>query len=375
MRMMPYRTVDKIIAGVVITFTDVTEISAAEARIQALTRDLRDRIESLQRLLDLVPVAIFMQTAGSGGAPQIEVNRYAARLLGDTGDYKGPREIAAKGRFFERGRELAQEDQPLQRAARTGERVPDFEGRIRRADGSSVDVMISETPLFDEQGMPRGAIAAVVDISPMKQAAATQRLLLRELQHRVKNMLATTISLATRMLKEKPSPNDFAEGFLVRLRAMGAMHELLARSRWGSAELRDIVTAALAEYADVRAIAINGPPVTMKPRTAAGFGLVLHELATNAAKHGALADGKGRVEVSWSLEGDNPGEVLSLRWRERDGPRIDEAPKEGFGITFVKRSVEYELDGETSIVFAPEGIDVALKIPLGKDEAPDPTEA
>ena len=79
--------------------------------------------------------------------------------------------------------------------------------------------------------------------------------------------------------------------------------------------------------------------------------------------------------MSWSLEGANPSDVLSLRWRERDGPKIGDVPKEGFGITFVKRSIEYELDGETSIAFTPDGIDVAVKIPLGKDEAPDPTEA
>jgi two-component sensor histidine kinase len=158
---------------------------------------------------------------------------------------------------------------------------------------------------------------------------------------------------------------------------MGAMHELLARSRWEGAGLHDIVTTALAEYGGLqrKKVAIKGPKLMLKPGMAASFGLVLHELATNAAKYGALSSAKGRIEVSWSLEGANPSDVLSLRWRERDGPKIGDVPKEGFGITFVKRSIEYELDGETSIAFTPDGIDVAVKIPLGKDEAPDPTEA
>src|SRR5262249_18920907 len=102
MRMLPYRTVDNVIAGVVITFIDVTQITAAEVRIHELTRDLRNRLESLETLLDLVPVGIFMQMAGTGGgAARVEVNRHAARLLGDQDDHKGPREIAASCPLFE----------------------------------------------------------------------------------------------------------------------------------------------------------------------------------------------------------------------------------------------------------------------------------
>jgi two-component system CheB/CheR fusion protein len=185
----------------------------------------------------------------------------------------------------------------------------------------------------------------------------------------VKNLLATVSSLAVRMLKGDPSPKEFAESFLARLRAMGTMHELLAKFRWEGAELDALVTAAVAEYADVNKgnLSLIGPQVMLKPSIAASLGLVLHELATNAAKYGALSAPHGRIHVTWRVDG-NPGERLSLTWSERGGPPIAQPPKEGFGLTFVKRSMGYELDGEVDIALKPEGIDVALTIPLEKDE-------
>ena len=198
MRILPYRTADNVINGVVLTFTDITGMSAAEARIEELTRDLRTRIENLETLLDLVPVGVLI-TEGGEDRPVV-VNQYGARLLGAADGRKGLRPVSMPFRLFVDGQELANEDQPLRRAARTGEAAPIFEGRLERPDGSVADVMISATPLFDEHDVARGAIAAIVDISQHKQAEAHQRLLVDELNHRVKNMLAVVISIATQTL-------------------------------------------------------------------------------------------------------------------------------------------------------------------------------
>src|SRR5215470_4043140 len=133
---------------------------------------------------------------------------------------------------------LTAEEQPLQRAARAGEVVPSFEGQLLRPDGSRVDVMMSATPLSDESGKVRGAIAAIVDISERKRAEAQQQLLLHELQHRVKNIITTISALASRMLKGGPSLANFSEAFTGRLAAMAKTHELLTQNNWVGTGLR-----------------------------------------------------------------------------------------------------------------------------------------
>ncbi len=175
MRMLPYRTIDNVIAGVVMTFTNVTEVTTAEARIKKLASDLRDRVDSLETLLDLVPVGIII--VESPEARQAQVNRYGNRLLGNVENKTVMRQIGLPLRLFVNDHEMPGEEQPLHRAIRTGETVRDVEARLLRADGSSLRVLISATPLFDEEERPRGAIAAIVDISQRKGAEAARRLM------------------------------------------------------------------------------------------------------------------------------------------------------------------------------------------------------
>jgi two-component system, chemotaxis family, CheB/CheR fusion protein len=163
MRVLPYLTVDKVLGGVVVTFTDVTRISAAEARIDELTLDLRNRVENLETVLDVVPVGILFLDAATR---QVLANLGAARLVGEQRDGKGLRPMDVPLRLFDHDRALPQDEQPLQRAARTGQPVAAFQGRLVCPDGASIDALVSATPLFDEHGAPRGAIAVIVDMSP-----------------------------------------------------------------------------------------------------------------------------------------------------------------------------------------------------------------
>ena len=365
MRILPYRTVDNIIAGVVLTFLDVTRITAAEAKISQLTHDLRNRVESLKILLDLVPVGIFI--AEDPERPeQVQVNRYGARLLGDDGDRKGPIETAVVWRLMVGNRELPSEEQPLHRALRTGVLVPSFEGRLLRADDSAVDVMASATPLFDENGRPRGAIAAIVDISSLKQAEADQEALVQEMQHRVKNILATVSSLASRMLANHPSNDDFATAFMARLRAMGAAHELLSAGKWQTVSLRALARIALEPYLN-RAksnVTLVGPDVDLDSRAVATLSMAFHELATNAAKYGALSSREGRVEVSWRVDGNAKEKQVEISWQESKGPAITGSQEDGFGANFVKRSIAYELNGTVEMSYEPSGFKAEIAFPL-----------
>jgi two-component system, chemotaxis family, CheB/CheR fusion protein len=364
MRVLPYRTVDNVIGGVVITFIDVTRVTAAEARVTELTRDLRERVESLRTVLDLVPVGVFI--AHDREAMQVQVNRYGARLLGLGDEAKGPRDVASMARMIVDGTEVPTEDQPLPRAARTGEPVASYEGRLVRPDGSAVDVMVAATPLFDEAGQTRGAIAAMVDITQRKGAEAAQAELLHELQHRVKNTLAIVSSLATRMQRSNSDAADFTTRFLERLRAMAAVHELLSAENWQRVNLRDIAATATDAYdgADKHNITIRGPDVTLDGDTAATLSMALHELATNAAKYGALSVSEGHVELMWHIDMTNGGRWLTIAWRERNGPHITAPPVEGFGTGFVRRSVAHELGGTVELAYEPEGLSGTIIFPL-----------
>jgi two-component system CheB/CheR fusion protein len=361
MRVMPYRTVDNVIAGVVITFMDVTKINAAEERIEELTRDLKNRVQSLETLLDLVPAGIvIMEDSGSGA---ISLNRLAARMIGDDGKGHISRpSTTTEMRIVQDGRELAPAEQPLNRAVRSGETISSFEGEVIRPDGSRLPVLMSATPLLTETGKARGGIAVIIDISERKQGEAQQQILLHELQHRVKNILTTVSALALNMLKRSGSLEEFAGSFSGRLSAMARTHELLSAGNWQGAGLRPLVERTLAGYRspDGRNLVVAGPDITLSPSAASTLGLVLYELATNAVKYGALSSEKGRIAIEWKVD---PKQV-HLSWTESDGPPVPPDASEGFGTSFIKRSIAYEMSGTADLELREAGLRCVIEFPL-----------
>lgn len=368
MRILPYRSSGDAIGGVVITFVDVGGVIRAESRIAGLTDDLRDRVNSQESLLDLVPVGIMITEDARGES--VRMNRHGARLLGlPEGD--ALRNAPAALPLQRDGAAVPRADQPLLRSIMHGETVTGSEGRLVRTDGATVDVLISSVPLLDEVGRVRGAIAAVVDISERRQAEAQQDLLLHELQHRVKNILATTTALAQRMLRADTPAEIFAEQFLARLQSMARTHELLSQRQWAGADLAQLVTASLEPYVvdEVGSqMTVKGPPILLRPNAVSTLGLVLHELASNAAKYGALGTKRGRIEVSWRVEG-GPDKALMLTWRERGGRKVAPPTHEGFGTNFIRRSLSYELDGSVDLDFRTSGLCCTIMLPLASATA------
>ncbi|MBZ9967812.1 CheR family methyltransferase [Mesorhizobium sp. BR1-1-2] len=362
MRVLPYRTLDNVIAGVVVTFVDVTKIARAEEKIDALTHDLRNRIESLETLLDLVPVGIVI--AEDGDRQEFRVNQRAAELVGEP--LSGAKLTSIPGGFdvTRQGKAVQAVNQPLATAIRTGEAVAQYEARIEKPGAVGVDVMVSATPLFDEAGKVRGAISTVVDISRHKQAERNQERLLHELQHRVKNILATVAALTSRMVRSSHSIADFSTAFQERLQGMARTHELLSRHNWGGTDLKELLRTTLAPYAADRQrnVILEGAPFQLDASAAGTLGMVFFELASNAAKYGALAVENGRVEIDWRIgEPDGP---LSVSWKEIDGPAVEESIKKNFGTTFIQQSLEYELGGSADLQFRKTGLVCLLKIPL-----------
>ncbi|RVD45877.1 sensor histidine kinase, partial [Mesorhizobium sp. M4B.F.Ca.ET.019.03.1.1] len=192
-----------------------------------------------------------------------------------------------------------------------------------------------------------------------------QERLLHELQHRVKNILATVTALTSRMVRSSGTLNDFASAFHARLQAMARTHELLASYQWGGADLEKLVRATLSPYGgkEGQSLVVQGEPFQLNASAAATLGLVFFELASNAAKYGALATEKGRVEVSWRVDGS---QMLSIAWKESGGPRVKEPSKTSFGTTFIQQSLEYELGGNVDLRFKRAGLECLLSIPLPK---------
>ncbi|RWG79697.1 CheR family methyltransferase [Mesorhizobium sp.] len=360
MRVMPYRTLDNVIAGVVVTFVDVTQMAQAEAKITALTHDLRYRIASLETLLDLVPVGIFIAEGGDG---DIRANRHAVELLGRPATDDELVSMPAALPLTLEGVPLAASDQPMAKAMRTGKAVSLVEARLARPDGDSLDVIMSASPLFDEYGKIRGAIGTLADISAHKDAERSQERLLHDLQHRVKNILATVTALASLMIRSSTSMNDFSTAFHERLKAMARTHEVLSSYNREDADFEQLLRATLSPYNSKQRqnLVIHGQPIHLNASTAATLGMVFFELASNAAKYGALSTENGRVEVSWRTE---KPDVLSVTWREIGGPVVEEPSKTSFGTTFVRQSLEYELGGTVALRFKPSGLDCVLEIPL-----------
>jgi two-component sensor histidine kinase len=208
-----------------------------------------------------------------------------------------------------------------------------------------------------------GAINVLVDISERKRAEKQQATLIDELNHRVKNTLATVQSIS--LHTHRSTPEAFVENFEGRLMALSQAHDLLTQRRWAGVGLRELMAQEFAPYAnDGDGIVLSGPEVLLSARTGLAIGMVLHELVTNAAKYGALTDGRGRVQVSWSAERVDGEPWLSLRWIETGGPAVSPPTRRGFGRRLIERTLAKDLGGAAELDFASEGLRATLRCPL-----------
>ncbi|MGE0744703.1 MAG: sensor histidine kinase [Rhodospirillales bacterium] len=212
------------------------------------------------------------------------------------------------------------------------------------------------------------ALKEAEDRRERRKAEERSRMLVAELSHRVKNTLATVMAIAQQTLKLSGSLPEFEQAFTRRIEALADAHALLFRTNWGDTDLRDVVDVALTPFrrGDGHAVHIEGEAVMLPPRQALTMTLIVHELATNAGKYGALSDGNGRVRIRWRADGDgSDGAVLRFRWEETAGPPVSPPSRAGFGSRLIERSVSYELDGEANLSFPPAGAVCELSFPIG----------
>ena len=190
--------------------------------------------------------------------------------------------------------------------------------------------------------------------------------LTRELNHRVKNTLANVLSIIALTRRRADNLEDFATGLDGRIRALSATHDLLTQSEWGTTPLRQVIEAELAPYADPegKVLDMSGPDVELAPNDALSFGLAIHELATNAAKYGALSADGGKVKIRWDYCDRN--DVIEVRWREQGGPPVGSQRKRGFGTELIEKIVAHELRQPVDLDFAEQGVRCTLRVPVRK---------
>ena len=235
-----------------------------------------------------------------------------------------------------------------------------------RVDGSTGWARVSSTAVRDPGGAFLYAIRVVEDITERKDAEHRQRLLVNELNHRVKNTLATVQALAFQTFRQGATPEVARERFEARLFSLARTHNLLNESHWEGAPVRDVVLVELRPYISENGsrVAVAGPDVDLPPRTAVVLGMVFHELATNAAKYGALSLGSGTVEVTWLLQREGAAKKLRLRWVERDGPMVVKPERTGFGSRLIEAATAGELNGRVTMNYLTTGLVCELEIPL-----------
>ena len=240
-----------------------------------------------------------------------------------------------------------------------------LEKRVERQD-QSAHYLMRVLPYRSPDSTIDGSLITFVDVTSIVQAEQHQRLLVDELNHRVKNMLTVVISLATNTLRRTTSLDNFKDVFLGRIHALTAAYTLLSRDGWSPIPIHTVLTEELRPFMPTDRInaALTGATVLLQPRAALAMGMAVHELTTNAVKYGALSVPEGNVEVAWNVETIDAEEQLVLRWVERNGPPVLPPTHRGFGMTLIERGFAHDLGGASDVNFAPNGLIATLRAPV-----------
>ena len=350
MRMRPYRSVDNVIDGVVITFVDITERKKADAALEA--SEARFSAIVNQATVGVVETDLegrFVLT----NARYREIVGRSAEILQSLRmqDITHPEDLQRNALLFDR---LVRAGTPFE-----------IEQRYLRPDGTAVWVHNNVSVLVDKSGQPAHGLAVTLEIGERKRAEEQTTLLLGELDHRVKNILAVVSAVVTQTLKTNSTPEGFADAIEGRVAAIARAHSVLTEHGGRTAaSLRDLVITELEPYRDRHNISVDGVDIVLKPRPGLSLAMAIHELASNAAKYGALSTPAGRLAISWTV-GDASHDMLSFCWLETGGPPITGPPAQrGFGTTLIERTLTHELDATVNREFLSSGLRCTINLPL-----------
>jgi two-component system CheB/CheR fusion protein len=349
MRLRPYRTVDDKIDGVVITFVDVTE----RLKIEEALRESEHLLRQEKRLVELSRDPIFIWNFDDG---ILEWNRGSQELYGYSREEalgKKKDQLLATtvpGSSFEELRIKL-----LDEGSWTGE------VRHRTKDGR--ELIVETRIVLDSVGGRRLALESTRDVTEHREWEKSQRLLLGELTHRVKNTLTVVEAIAHQTQRTSKSTKEFVERFDGRLSALANTHSLLVETDWRGADLGLLARQQLKTFTDgnLDRIRLKGEPLALPADLATPFGIVFHELTVNAAKYGSLSQPSGTVSVNWTLNSGNQPPILKVVWEEKGGPPATQPGKSGFGTALIENGIP---GATVNREFTPEGLICLIELPL-----------
>lgn len=277
-------------------------------------------------------------------------NGAAERLFGYTAE-----EAIGKSVLMLIPSNLASEEEDIIARLRAGERVESYDTIRLRKDGTSISVSLTISPIKDSEGTIVGASKIARDISAAREAEQRIRLLLREVNHRVKNQFAVILSIIRETGNRSQSPHEFEEQVRERIMALSRSHDLLVNSDWAGAGLFELAQEHLGIFGSPEQVNLSGPLVMLQPNAVQNLGMAMHELGTNAAKYGALSATGGQVNVHWEVRPGKDGRRLLLTWEETcpaigGSKDASEPQRRGFGSVVLERVVPLSLNGEARLI-------------------------
>jgi PAS domain S-box-containing protein len=343
--------------------TDVTAQRQAELARQRMQAEIENSERRLRELLQALPAAVY--TTDAQGRITF-YNEAAVELAGRRPELGSDAWCVSWRLYHPDGTPLPHDQCPMATSLKEGRIVRGETAIAERPDGSRVPFMAYPTPLHDADGQLVGAINMLVDITSHKQAEARQKALIDELNHRVKNTLATVQSLARRTARYAKGLDEFVVTFEGRILALARAHDLLSRRWWAAVGVQNLIHDIVAPYADSHGrMRMGGPALDVNPRAALSLTMALNELATNAAKYGALSSAVGSVSILWDVGGgDVP--MLDIHWVEEGGPHVAVPPNRGFGTRLMERCIQRDLNGQCDLRFEQGGVRCRISVPLSQ---------
>jgi two-component sensor histidine kinase len=366
-----------IASGMAFFLRDVTARERSERSLRRNEHRLRATNESLRLAHQAAHAATWEWRLGQ---PMRWLDVPAARALIGLSPAADADEVIADWRSFVVDDDMEQVNKSLRALATRGE--TQFEYRVAAVDGAHRWLRSSAAVVERRaDGAPARVSGVTLDVTQQKLAEAKlqrevqerrraeqrQQLLIHELNHRVKNMLATVQSVARQSLGSARGGGALAV-FEDRLMALAWTHDILTRERWEGASLRTILTRTMAPHGSGR-VELSGPDLRISPKMALALAMGVHELATNAVKYGALSNEAGHVDIRWRLDAKTVPPQLILDWRERGGPRIKPPQSRGFGSRLLERGLARELGGKVTMTFDPSGVRCHVAAPYDPEIA------
>lgn len=347
--------------------TDIADSLNAKLQSEIVERTqveaaLRESEERYRTLFEMGPVAVY--SCDASGVIQ-NFNRRAAELwgrtpaLGDTDE----RFCGSFKMFRPDGSFMAHELGPMAEVL-SGKilETHDAEVQIERPDGSRFTVLVSIRPLRNQSGETTGAINCFYDISERKEGEQHQRFLMSELAHRGQNLLAVIQAIALRSLPGKRPLAEEREVLQQRIQALARSQLVMVNGGFQGGPVAEIIRLELEGFSD--RVKVTGPGVMLNRKVAQTFGLVVHELATNATKYGALSLPAGQIAIRWSVEGADSTARFKFQWRELDGPPVVPPTRLGFGSMLLEKAATQDFEAAPTVIFAPDGLVYEIDAPF-----------